>query len=312
MSNDLVFQGGNQALPAHLQQYKDKVAAAAELVTSFNSLPKISIKGKQFRYSQDGKDIVMPAGSKLEVIILASDPPKGCAKSYYNAAFSQDSAEMPDCFSSDGITPDSFVDNPKCRSCAECPLNAFGSGTDAQGNPSKGKACGDHKNLFVVKTDDIGGDIFNIRVPATSLKSLSGFGRLLSKHGVAPQVVVTELGFTDEVHPQLDFNCLRYLDAEEAPASVARSESDELEFALPSKNKEPVTPAKTESVKALENKPEHLGGEPAEPEVPQLPDVPPAEPVLTAKANGATLESFFAKGWTEDLLLEHGYLAYED
>lgn len=315
MSNELVFQGGGAALPAHLQQYTAQVAKAAELVTSFNSLPKVSIKGKQFRYEHGGKDIVLPAGSALEVIILATDPPKGCAKTYYEAAFSQDSAELPDCFSSDGITPDDFVTKPKSRSCAECPLNAFGSGKDAAGNPSKGKACGDHKNLFLVLADDLGGDIYCLRVPATSLKSLSGFGRLLSKHGVAPQLVVSKLSFTDEVHPQLAFDCLRYLDEQEAPASIARSESDELEMALPSKNKVAADPAKAENISVLEHKPEHVAQlaapETEVPEVPVVPQAPATEVVkaMTDKAAGATYDSFIANGWTEEAMIEHGYYA---
>jgi len=306
MSNDQVFQGNGAALPSHQQQYTKQVEQAAELVTSFNSLPKISIKGKQFRYEKDGADVVLPAGHKLEVVILASDPPKGCSKSYYAGAYSNDVAELPDCFSSDGIAPDSFVDNPKCDSCAQCPLNAFGSGKDAAGNATKGKACSDHKNLFVVFADSIDGDIYNIRVPATSLKALSGFGRLLSKHGVAPQFVVTALSFTDDVHPALNFDCVSYLDEVNAPLSIARSESDELTMALPSKNKIEVGTTQAASVEVLEHKPAHVEQLAA----PEVPDVPAAEPVktMTDKAAGATYESFQANGWDDNMMIEHGYL----
>jgi hypothetical protein len=305
MSNELVFQGSGAALPAHLQQYQQQAHSAAELVTGFGSLPKISIKGKQFRYEKDGVDVVLPAGNLLEVVILASDPPKGCAKSFYDKAYSNGADELPDCFSSDGITPDDFVDKPKSRSCAECPLNAFGSGKDQAGNPTKGKACGDHKNLFLVLADDIGGAIYNLRVPATSLKGLSQFGRLLSKHGVGPQLVVTSLGFTNEVHPQLEFNCTRYLDEVEAPAAIARADSDELEMALPSKNKAPVDEAKVQTVEVLEHKPAHI-----ESEVPAIPQAPVAEPVkvMTDKAGGATYDQFINNGWTEQQMIDNGYL----
>ncbi len=304
MSNEMVFIGGSENLPEHLQQYQDKAKEAAQMVTSFNSLPRLSIRGKQFRFDRDGKEVVYPAGQALDVVILAIDPPKGCAKSFYAGAYVSGTDEMPDCFSSDGVSPDSFVDNPKARSCAECPLNAFGSGTDAAGSPSKGKACSDHKNLFVVEAGDLKGEVYVLRVPATSLKPLSQYGRMLSKHSVAPQVIVTQMTFTDAEHPQLEFKGVRYLNAEEAPVSVGRSESDEITMALPSQNKIDVAdgqpalpPGKPVDVKEL-----------AKPDEPPAP--PPKEPeyVMTAKADGLTLDDFKAKNWTIELLIKHKYM----
>lgn len=43
------------------------------------------------------------------------------------------------------------------------------------------------------------------------------------------------------------------------------------------------------------------------PPPPAVPAVP-AGPRMTAKANGATRESFIAQGWTDDLLRQHGYM----
>ena len=115
---------------------------------------------------------------------------------------------------------------------------------------------------------------------------------------------MTQLTFTDAEHPQLEFNGVRYLDATEAPVSVGRSESDEITMALPSQNKidmedsQPaLPPGKPVDVKAL-----------AKPEEPPAP--PPKEPeyVMTAKADGLTLEDFKKKGWTIELLLEHKYM----
>lgn len=39
------------------------------------------------------------------------------------------------------------------------------------------------------------------------------------------------------------------------------------------------------------------------------PPAPPTGPVLAAKANGASYQSFIDKGWTDDTLRQHGYLA---
>jgi hypothetical protein len=38
------------------------------------------------------------------------------------------------------------------------------------------------------------------------------------------------------------------------------------------------------------------------------PPPPPAEPVMTAKAGGATYQSFIAQGWTEDTMRQNGYI----
>ena len=108
--------GASANLPAHLQQYAGTANAAAGLVTSFLSLPSISIKGKQFRFIKDGVETPMPAGQPLKVVILGFDPDKGCAKAWYKDAYSPGSAEAPDCFSSDGVTPDGFVTSPVSRS----------------------------------------------------------------------------------------------------------------------------------------------------------------------------------------------------
>lgn len=50
-------------------------------------------------------------------------------------------------------------------------------------------------------------------------------------------------------------------------------------------------------------------GAPPPPAAATPPPPPAAAPQLTAKANGATYESFIAQGWTDDMLRQHGYLA---
>ena len=57
MSNEIsIFEQGGNNLPAHLQQYAKQAETAAQMVTGFNSLPKISLRGKQFRYMKDDKE----------------------------------------------------------------------------------------------------------------------------------------------------------------------------------------------------------------------------------------------------------------
>ena len=302
MSKDLIFTGVNADLPEHLKAYTNDAGDSAELVTGFNSLPSLSIRGKQFRLKRGDEEIAYPLGQPIEVVILAADPPQGCAKAFYNGPWNPDVADMPDCFSADGIKPDGFVEAPVSRSCAECPNNAFGSGTDAAGKPSKGKACSDHKNLFVVEASDLSGDIFVLRVPATSLKSLNKYGRMLSGKGVTYKVVVTSLHFTDEEYPQLTFAAARWVDEVEVNTVATRADSEELQMALPSKN---IIEARSDT-KALPP------GEPPKALAPPAPEPPAAvKYVLTEKAGGATLEQLKAKNWTDELLLEHGLMEIE-
>lgn len=340
-----IFDTGNSTqLPAHLQKYAKHAEAAASMVTGFNSLPKISLKGKQFRYMVDDKEFVYQMGVPFNCVILAIDPPEGVAKSWYEEAYSSDNVELPDCFSADGKVPDSLAANKQSRSCAECSKNAFGSGTDAAGNPSKGKACGDFKNLFVVEADKLDEQVSVLRVPATSLKNLSTYGRKLRKEKAAPQLLVTQLTFTDSEFPQLEFNAIKWLSEEEAAKMIERSESDEVQLSLPSKNMigsfDPGTgeildtpglpaPAELETTEKANGmtlkkfrdagwKDQDLISQgyavettsAPEPEVPSVPTAPDAElmQTMTAKAGTTTYEQFRNNKWTDETLIEHGYM----
>lgn len=64
----------------------------------------------------------------------------------------------------------------------------------------------------------------------------------------------------------------------------------------------PVTPAPVPPVVAVAPAPAFVA-----PPVP-VPPAAPAGPRMTAKANGATYESFRAQNWTDDLLRQHGYM----
>lgn len=288
---DLMTSGSAQ-LPAHLQQYAGN-SDAASMVTTVASLPALSIRGKQFRFRNGDQEQVLPAGQPIEVVVLAVDPPQGVASSYYIKAYTGNTDDQPDCASSDGITPDGHVSSPQARTCAECPHNAFGTAKDANGNPGKGKACSDHKNLIVVQATDIeNNELMMLRVPATSLRSLSRYGQKLAEHNVPPHMVVTELTFMDAEYPLLDFNPARWLSEAEAPVADKRSKSDAVRLSCPSTGKVAVN---VEPVAAL----------------PSAPSAPPKELVMTDKAEGRTHEVFIDAGWNDDQLIEHGYAEYK-
>lgn len=288
----------NAALPAHLKQYEGQSNDASGLITSFLKLPQLSIKGKQFTLIKDGVSTPMPPGHPMKVVILGLDPPNGCAKSFYEGAYKPGENDAPDCASADGITPDPFYTDPVSRSCTECPHNAWGSGIDSAGQTTKGKLCGDHKNLFVVAFDKLDGDVVVLRVPATSLKALSAFGAELGKHGAPMQALVTELSFTNDEHPQLEFKGVSWLEEADAKRMIDRGNSKELEGMKPSLNRG--TPIATDKPSALPP-----GSVPSSPS--SLPAPPPkTEPVKTMTDAAMTSYAEYIKaGWDDDTLVEH-------
>jgi hypothetical protein len=77
----------------------------------------------------------------------------------------------PDCSSMDGIT--GFCATPELNlggPCAKCPKNQWGTGRDADGKPTRGKACKNIHRVFIVRP----GEFYPVVValPPTSLKNL--------------------------------------------------------------------------------------------------------------------------------------------
>lgn len=215
-------------LPAHIQ---GDSADAAALVTS-ESVPRISLKDASFRLKKDGNEINVGLAKPIQVVILGIDPPeaKRCGKQYYEGAWTDDSADAPDCYSKDGVRPDASIAEPQCDTCAQCPMNAWGSGHDADGNPSKGKACSDRKNLLVVLAGKhIDGDVFQLSVPPTSLKALSTYGRELVRYNVNMHKIVTQIDVDPDNSKAMVFGYAGFLDEQAANRMAARAASPELQ-----------------------------------------------------------------------------------
>ena len=61
-------------IPEYLKQHQAEAEKTQTLVSGFLSLPKISIKGKQFRYTRGDEEQILPSGTPINLIILAADP----------------------------------------------------------------------------------------------------------------------------------------------------------------------------------------------------------------------------------------------
>jgi len=202
---------GNAALPAHLAKRAAAVAAAADaFITGVGSQgPRISLRGRRFRLKHPELEAehVLPEGAPLNVILVGADPIRGSAKVYYMGEYEPDSSDPPDCSSADGVKPDGWIQHPQAPTCAQCPHNAWGTA-----KRGRGKACRDVKRIYVLPPNQLEGDIYQIQVPPSSLKHLSGYVRELKAHNVAPQYVVSKISFVDAEYPEIKFEFAGFLD----------------------------------------------------------------------------------------------------
>lgn len=219
MSNDMVAISASQ-LPAHLRK-KGKVENKFANAMGAGGFPIVSIKGKVFHLIRgDERTLVKKPGdddepaSSLEVVILASNPNK--SKVYYAHGYEEGSSDKPDCYSNDGVGPALDAEEPQAKKCATCPHNQWGSRITENGG--KGKACSDSMRLAIAPAGQLN-DPMLIRVPAASLKTLGSYGAQLAKRGMAPEHVVTKIGFDYNVaHPALTFKAVRFIEEDELAA----------------------------------------------------------------------------------------------
>jgi hypothetical protein len=172
--------------------------------------PMLSIKGKTWRQVVDGDSQVIlnsegePRSSINAVIVGANE---AVSKTYYPGVYVEGSDDGPDCYSNDGIAPPLDVPDRQAPLCGGCPHNQWGSATSG----SKSKACGDSRRLAVVIGDF--DKPFLLRVPATSLKGLAEYGKMLAQRQLPVHGVMTKISFdTSLAYPRLIFTFNGFLD----------------------------------------------------------------------------------------------------
>lgn len=213
-------------LPDYLKQYAAISNQDADAMSSVKvSVPRISLKGKRFKFI-NGEDESKGA-NEIHVAILAVEPAgQLMSKTFYKAGYNPNDTAPPDCASSNGISPDGWVSEPCAELCAKCPNNMFGSATSQSGK--KTKACKDSKVLWVAKPDDIGGIVYGLKVPVTSLKPMSEYGKEIKSIGVPLAAIITKLTMDeDNEFPLLQFERAAFLNEEQGVKAMERSQSRE-------------------------------------------------------------------------------------
>jgi hypothetical protein len=202
----------------------------------------VGYKGKVWSIRHSGEEYPLmredgdgPKNS-IEVVLLKSSA--AISKIYYKSGYVEGSTAAPDCWSSNGQVPDPSVQNKVSPTCANCPMNAWGSRVTEAGKP--GKACSDSRRVAVAPSGDIRNSRFGgpmlLRVPAASLKGLKNYGDTLSSYQYPYYAVVTRVSFdTAEAYPHFMFSAVRPLTDEEA-AIVKEMREDQQVSAVLSEN----------------------------------------------------------------------------
>jgi hypothetical protein len=208
-----------QQVPEYMKKFMStNMHDTASMATSSISIPRLSYRGKRFRFIMNGEEeLVKELSVKIVIVGVEPDPGK-FVKTYYDKGYEPGDSAPPTCSSSDGIRPDSWVSDPQSETCGRCLKNVFGSAVSRSGG--KAKACKDGKILWVARLDD-SETHYGLRVPVMSLKNLSEYGKYIHKNGYPLALVVTELSLDDEAEfPQLVFNHVGFVKEEQAEGFV--------------------------------------------------------------------------------------------
>lgn len=174
---------------------------------------------RTFKRVVNGEEIGKAVEKQLDVIIVdwLAEP----SRKFYAAAYNKEAkAKLPDCWSNDGVKPESSAEAPQAKTCLECPQNMKGSA------PGNKKACRYERRLAVLVAGDPSGDIYQITIPGQSLFSDIGgnvygfenYRKFLLANNAAPDTVVTSIIYDTEVDTaKVGFKATSHLLASQVP-----------------------------------------------------------------------------------------------
>ena len=226
MSKELAML--DMGLPAHLQSLELDETTRALMGSGGGGSKRISIEGGVWRLLVNGKEIAQKEERNLNVVVVAAS--SKVARMYYAGVYKKGVSTPPDCWSANGDYPDASAKQPQAKSCATCPQNVKGSG---QGD---GRACRFSQRIAVVLDNDIGGDVFQLVLPSTSIFGegeagkwpLQMYAKMIGSKGVPITAVVTEMRFdTASSTPKITFKPIRYLESTEIATAIEQGKSAE-------------------------------------------------------------------------------------
>ena len=211
MSNITIFEEPSN-LPTVRRESRrmDRMASAGS-----GNMRRIQLSnGRTFKRVVGGEQIGKAAPNQLDVIVVDWLPEP--SRKFYAAAYDKDAkATLPDCWSNDGVAPEAGAKGKQASSCATCPKNVKGSGSNG-----KGKACRYERRLAILVAGDPSGDVYQIAIPGASLFSdndgnvygFEGYKKFLLANGEALDTVVTRMIYDEEADTaKVGFKAVRHL-----------------------------------------------------------------------------------------------------
>ena len=226
MSNELTIPSKSD-VPAYVlnpelaRQANEEAAAGistgypARIKLSGTKFALVDGNGEEKPYPPSKMIIGPDENQYIPMVVLKAK--KALQKSWYLKKYDPNAelAQGPDCFSTDSERPDPSSPIKQCDTCAMCPHNAFGSGTDQNGNATKGKACSDSK-ILAVFVPNFG--VHSFKIPPASLKNFGLYVKQLSVNGIPLGTVKTLVGFDLAMsYPVLVFKFGGFLKQEHLP-----------------------------------------------------------------------------------------------
>ena len=214
--NQEAMAGASTPMPPSIVADKGRFIKKVDGVEETLSFPDTDV------YQQAG--VVGQPVPQLQCVVMRAKA--GKEKAWYATKYTPgQEAQSPDCWSDDGVKPAADSRLKQCESCAACAQNAFGSGTNQDGTPGKGKACADRKVLAVFANSSV----FRFAVPPASLGNWDAYVRQLNTHGIPLSAVITVVGFEKgDTSYKLTFEFGGMLAEEQAKALVGKLSAPEV------------------------------------------------------------------------------------
>lgn len=252
---------------------------AAGVVSGFGI---ISYRGKVWRtkYRGEERDLMRADGdgprSSIEVVIVKGA--SNLSKIFYEQGYVEGSTAAPDCWSSNGVTPDAAATKRQANACAACKQNAFGARITPSGKP--GKACSDSKRLAIVPLEDLDNEVLGgpmlLRVPAASLGDLATFGTKMQGMGYPYNSIGIRIAFdTKEAYPKFVFTAIRPLTDEEAEKVLAYQSDPRVARILNESSEYAPAEAAAPSLANVFEQPPQPAAKPAPAHYPETGEIPP-------------------------------------
>lgn len=214
-------------IPDYLKALSNGVDSDSDsMAASSTSIPRVSLRGKKFRFIEGG-DEIFTKNDEVDVVILGVTPEAGLfVKTFYiNGYTGASDNSPPTCASDDGRRPLPWIAEPQSQQCSTCEKNRFGSAKSRTGKPAK--ACRDSKRLWVALPDAVDGTVFACQVPVTSLRELADYGREFKALGDIPiATAITTIKMDDDSEfPMLSFKLKGFLTEDLAKKSIDRNQT---------------------------------------------------------------------------------------